>query len=202
MSTPHQPAEKLRTVKLYGPLGAQFGREHQFYVNSAAEAVRALNANFQAFAEFLQDTKYQYAILVGKRHLNLNINLDELRDPPGNGDIRIVPVIAGAKRGGLFQTILGAALIALSFIPVTAPLAVAAASMAFSVGVGLTLGGVAQLLSPQPKLNMGGAENRASEYFNGPAQTIGQGNPVPIFYGEGIIGSVPISAGIYADDSH
>jgi len=34
--------EKLRTIRLYGPLGTRFGREFRLAVDSPAEAVRAL----------------------------------------------------------------------------------------------------------------------------------------------------------------
>lgn len=203
-------SEKLRTVRLYGPLGVKFGREHKFVVASPAEAIQALTLQLKGFEEHLRDEGYGYAILVGKRHLNLTTKLDELHEPPGDGDIRIVPVPAGAKRGGLFQVIIGVVLIVASWYAGGAmgwgylgASGYAGATMAFTAGVSLALGGVAQMLSPQPKLNLGeSAENRASAYFNGPAQTAPQGNPVPIFYGEGIVGSVPISAGIYAENSH
>lgn len=153
----------------------------------------------------MKGTKHQYAVLVGRRHLNLATKLDELHEPTGSADIRIAPVPAGAKRGGLFQVVLGAVMIAGAFFTGGATLAAwgTMSTMMFSMGVSLALGGIAQMLSPQPSLSMGkAAENTASAYFNGPAQTTPQGNPVPIFYGEGIVGSMPISAGIYAENSN
>lgn len=64
------------------------------------------------------------------------------------------------------------------------------------------LAGVAQLLSPQ-KVGLSttdGPNNGASYNFNGPVNTTAQGNPVPLLYGELIIGSATVSAGIYSQD--
>ncbi|VVD74307.1 phage tail protein [Pandoraea aquatica] len=113
-------------------------------------------------------------------------------------------MVAGSKRGGLFQTILGAALIALS---VWNP-AFLAASGVFSagsiglMGASLALGGVVQLLSPQQSgLSVKDSpDNGASYNFNGPVNTQAQGNPVGVLYGEMTVGSAVISAGIYAED--
>jgi len=68
----------------------------------------------------------------------------------------------------------------------------------------LVLGGVSQLLTPVPKVNQitsGTAANtdqdpRKSYSFSGVQQTSRQGVPVPICYGETLVGSVVISAGI------
>ncbi|MGT3282611.1 tail assembly protein, partial [Yersinia enterocolitica] len=44
------------------------------------------------------------------------------------------------------------------------------------------------------------AENTASYAFGGPVNTVAQGNPVAIGYGERRIGGAIISAGVYAED--
>jgi hypothetical protein len=43
-------------------------------------------------------------------------------------------------------------------------------------------------------------ENQPSYAFNGPLNTQAQGNPVPVLYGELIVGSAVLSAGITAKD--
>jgi predicted phage tail protein len=65
----------------------------------------------------------------------------------------------------------------------------------------LVLGGVAQLLTPTPKINQPGTpqdnnDPRKSYSFSGIQNTSRQGTPVPIVYGETLVGSVVISAGI------
>jgi predicted phage tail protein len=67
--------------------------------------------------------------------------------------------------------------------------------------VSLVLGGVAGLLTPTPKINQPGTpqdnnDPRKSYSFSGIQNTSRQGTPVPIVYGETLVGSVTISAGI------
>lgn len=132
----------------------------------------------------------RYAIFNGKE----NVSEDDLGKPTGREVIRIVPVIAGSKRAGLIQTVVGVVLIAVgSYFGQT---------WAVQLGIGLTIGGAMQMLSPQAK-GLGtqdGPNNRPSYSFNGPVNTSVQGNPVPLLYGRMIVGSAVISAGIYSED--
>jgi predicted phage tail protein len=67
------------------------------------------------------------------------------------------------------------------------------------VGAAFTSGGVAQLLTPTPKATQGADgqdDPRKSYSFSGIQNTSRQGVPVPIVYGETLVGSVVISAGI------
>jgi len=69
----------------------------------------------------------------------------------------------------------------------------------FSIGASLVLGGVAQLISPVPAIPTGKdseQDPRKTYSFSGIQQTSRQGIPVPIVYGETIVGSIVISAGI------
>jgi len=72
------------------------------------------------------------------------------------------------------------------------------------VGASLVLGGVSQLLTPVPTMSSGSTADtskdpRKSYSFSGIQNTSRQGLPVPICYGEVLIGSVVISAGIDID---
>ena len=202
-------SDQLRTIRLYGYLGAQFGRVHRLAVASCAEAVQALCVLLPGFERELMTSKDRgvgYACFLGRR----NLADDQLCDLAGQEDIRIAPVVQGAKRGGLFTLILGAALFfaaPLLVNPATAGLLGEGGAMVFGTGVGsmgklLMLSGVTQLLSPQQKglSTADGPDNGASYNFNGPVNTSAQGNPVPLLYGELIIGSAAISAGIFAED--
>lgn len=198
--------ERLREVRLYGRLGARFGRVHWLAVSSTSEAIRALCALIPGFERELADSEahgVRFACFVGRR----NIGEDDIGSPVGDEAIRIAPILAGAKQGGLFQTILGAALIGLAiwnpmgWIAMGAQGAVGTTAM-FSMGVSLGLGGVAQLISPQQK-GLSAADrpdNGASYNFNGVVNTSAQGNPVPLLYGRMIVGGAVISAGIFAED--
>ena len=188
----------LKTVKLYGPMRKRFGRQFELAVSSPQEAIRALSQQVSGFKEYLvksKDSGLTFAVFIGKQ----NISEEELDSPAGHEEIRIAPIIQGSKRGGIFQTIVGAALIALSFVPVLAPFAPTLMGM----GVSMVLGGVVQMLSPQPK-GLGARDdpnNMPSYSMNGAVNTQAQGNPVPVCYGGPLfIGSATISGGIYAED--
>lgn len=187
----------MREVKLYGHLARQFGRVFRFDVASPAEAVQALRANFPGFEAALVGHRPGYRVFVGKQ----NIGADDLHFQ-GGSTIKIVPVVAGAGRGGLGQIILGAVLLGLTFWN---PLGLFAGEFAALGGLGLKgigtammLGGVAQMLF-SPPVSEGPQErpeNKPSYAFNGPVNTTAQGNPVPICYGRLMVGSQVISAGL------
>ena len=184
--------DTLRTIRLYGKLGTQFGRIHRLAVESTAEAVRALCVLLPGFERELMTSRERgitYACFLGKT----NIGADQLRLSGANEDIRIAPVLQGAKAGFL-MTVVGAVLV-IAGVFFQMPLLV-------QIGVSLMVGGVIQMLSPQQqKLSAADAAGNGASYnFNGPVNTTAQGNPVPLLYGRMIVGSAVISAGILAED--
>ena len=190
--------QKIRTVRLYGKLGTKFGREFRLAVNSPAEAIYALSQMIPGFQRHMVQSKDHgvgYAVFVGKR----NLTQDELGYPPGNDDIRIAPILLGAKSGGLFNIILGAALIVVGVM--TAGWAIAGVLISPAIigaGISMVIGGVVQLLTPMPKGSASKDDpgQEASYTFNGTVNTQSQGNPVPLLYGRMRVGSAVISAGI------
>ena len=194
----------LRKIKLYGKLAKFIGhRVLEADVATAAEAVRFLLANWPELEAHMSDQHYRVSIGT------YDIDLEELHHPAGAAPISFVPVVAGA--GAVGRILAGVALIALAFIPgigTATAAAIAAGAKAgltvvgtalFGLGASLVLGGVAQLLTPVPKVPQGAnAEDdpRKSYSFSGIQNTSRQGVPVPIVYGETIVGSVTISAGI------
>lgn len=204
--------EELKTIRLYGVLGTTFGRVHRLAVKTPKEAVKALSViipGFEAFMNSSAQRGIEYAIFKGKK----NISEDELTDNSGSLEIRIAPIITGSKRGGLFQTVLGVALIAAATIMTggaalgfAAGFAAAGAwGTAALVGASMAIGGVMQLISPQPTgLSMRESpDNKPSYAFGGPVNTTTQGNPVGVLYTQNNnreIGGAIASAGIYAED--
>lgn len=193
--------EKLRTIRLYGVLGARFGRVHTLAVSSTAEAVRALGVLLPGFRKFMlcaKDSGLTFAVFNGRR----NLGEDELPHPVGDAEIRIAPILIGSKSGGLFQVILGAALIASAFIPgLNAATFAGASSTLLGLGASMAIGGVVQMLSPQTSgLASSSGDNGTSYYFNGPVNSAAQGDCVPLVYGRMRVGSKVISAGIYSED--
>jgi predicted phage tail protein len=192
----------LRKIRLYGKLAKFIGqRVLKADVATAAEAVRFLVANWPEVERHMSDQYYR--VSVG----SYDLTLDELHDPAGQQEIKIVPVITGA--GAAARILAGVAIIGLSFgIGAIASAGVALGGLggigtigtAFAgIGASLVLGGVAQLLTPVPKIPTGknsDKDPRKSYSFSGIQQTSRQGVPVPIVYGETLVGSIVISAGI------
>ena len=183
----------LRKIKLYGKLAKFIGhRVLEADVASAAEAVRFLLANWPELEAHMNDQHYR--VSVG----TYDLEPEELHHPAGAAPISFVPVVSGAGATG--RIIAGIALIALSFIPGFAAWAGPTAyALITGVGASLVLGGVAQLLTPTPKVAQGADtqdDPRKSYSFSGIQNTSRQGVPVPIVYGETVVGSVVISAGI------
>lgn len=194
---------RLTTIRLYGALGARFGRVHKLAVQTSAEAVKALCINFDGLEQYLYNARKNgmtFAVFRGKR----NIGLNDYKNLGGSNDIRIAPIMEGAKKADMFQTILGAVMV-VAGIAVTGmtfgSAGVIGAGMV-SAGIGMMAGGVYQMLSPQPKglKSRDDPDNKPSYAFGGAVNTIAMGNPVPVLYGEREIGGAIISAGIVAED--
>ena len=73
------------------------------------------------------------------------------------------------------------------------------ASAISSIGFSMVMGGVSQMLFSPPQAQSGGMErpeNKPSYAFDGAVNTAAQGNPVPLCYGQLIVGSQVVSAGL------
>lgn len=181
-------------IRLSGSLAKAFGRRQDRYLDSGTvqEAMRALKATLKGFSEFMlaaEKKGLRFAIFRNRQ----NVGTEEF-GMGGTHEIRIVPVIAGSKRGGIFQTVIGAALVAAGVV-LEQPWLVAA-------GASNMIGGTMQMISPQAKglSSSASPENKPSYAFGGPVNTVAQGNPVGVLYGKRRIGGAIISAGIYAED--
>jgi predicted phage tail protein len=192
---------RLTTIRLYGALGARFGRVHRLAVQTSAEAVKALCINLDGLESYLLNAKKNgmtFAVFRGKR----NIGADDFRDLTGDSDIRIAPVMEGAKKAGMFQTILGAVMVVAGVVASFIPGGQAFAPSLLIGGASMMAGGIYQMLSPQPKGLQGrdDPDNKPSYAFGGAVNTLAMGNPVALLYGEREIGGAIISAGIVAED--
>ena len=195
----------LRKLKLYGELAEITGnKEFEVAVNTTAQAVSFLINNFPQLEGHMASRYYR--VLLEKE----NVGIDELHYPIGQSDIKFVPVVSGAG-GNLGKVLLGGALIAMSFGVgglFTSPLtglgagsfasAGLGAKAAFGIGAGLVLGGVSDMLFPTPKAPEFSSEQdpRLSFAFSGTQQTSRAGTPVPLVYGEILVGSIVVSNGV------
>lgn len=183
--------QPMTNVLLYGQL-RQFGRSFRLSVRTPAEAIKALCVQIPGLERFISSAKsrgIEFAVFRGTTPLG-----EKDMGFTGAGDIRIAPVITGSKRAGLLQTIIGAVLIAVSFIP--------GFQVLLAPGIALAAGGVIQMLSPQASgLKTSAApENTPGYAFGSAKNTTASGNPVPLCIGERRWGGAIISAAIYAED--
>ena len=206
----------LREIRVYGELAKFMGvRSFMAEARDVAEAVRYLLVNFAGLEAHMG--QHDYRILVG----GYSIGEEEISHPIGQNVIRIIPVVAGAG-GGVGKILAGVAIIGLSILTAGAfgfALGSAAgigtfATIGVGIGASLALSGVAQLLTPVPRIAPPSAMSgysptytaqtmRESEMdpqksysFSGIQNTSVQGTPVPIIYGETVVGSVVISANV------
>ncbi|EBP7841870.1 tail assembly protein, partial [Salmonella enterica] len=177
----------MARICLYGDL-QRFGRRIDLRVKTGAEAIRALATQLPAFRQKLNEGWYQVRISgrdAGENELSARLN-----EPLANGAvIHIVPRLAGAKSGGIFQAVLGAALIATAiWMP---GLSIVASNLMFSLGAGMVLGGVAQMLAPKAKTPKVSATDNGKQntYFSSLDNMVAQGNVLPVLYGEMRVGS-------------
>lgn len=187
----------MKTIRLYGHLGKRFGRVFRLDVKSPAEAVRALCCQLPGFRNaVVSDPRAAggYRVRVGQD----SRDADTLRNPCGEAEsIRIVPVLCGAGKAGVGQTILGAVLVVVGTY--TTFFGDYSGSVV-QLGIGLMVGGISQMTAKHPNMADQGPpdapENKPSFAFDGAVNTAAQGNPVPICYGMLVVGSQVISAGM------
>ena len=196
----------LSKIKVYGRLARFLGeRTFEAEISCPTDVFKFLLANFPSLESHMMEQNY--CVKVG----DYEINETELDIPTGSQEIRIVPVIMGAKKGfGRF--LLGAVLIgAAIFAPGAAPALGASGFTAGSagasllavttanVGLYLALSGAAQMLTPTEQLNEA-SDDPSSFTFNGVQNTIRAGVAIPVVYGEIFTGSLVVSGGIDTDD--
>ena len=106
------------------------------------------------------------------------------------GILHIVPRVQGAgKNGGIIQTIVGVVIAVVG--------AYFAQPWAVQLGIGLAVGGVAQMLTKPPKFEGGkGVESSRNSGFSNLSNTAAQGQPMPLAYGRIYCGSRVVSQGI------
>ncbi|HAV3816179.1 TPA: tail assembly protein, partial [Acinetobacter baumannii] len=155
----------LKTIKLYGILGQKFGREFKLDVANTREVMRALSVQIAGFEHFMLHAHEQglrFAVFLksknssnkrGKKRPAIydhetkrlitgdNIGEEQLDMNTEADTIHIVPRVMGAGgNNGILQLVLGAILIAASFIP---GIGQAAQVALIGAGAGMAMGGVA-----------------------------------------------------------
>ena len=202
----------LKTLILDGRMAKKFGKRHQYHVADLREMLRAMCSQVPGFKKYMSEAHMKgirFAFFNGKS----NIGLEEFDMTRGGDTYRIMPIIEGAKNAGVLQIVIGAVALVAAFFTAGASLAAWGAAMSAGaitattvltgIGVSMMLGGVVQLLTPQPSFNTGASsstDNKPNYAFGAPVDTVAMGYPVPVLYGEREIGGAIISAGMYSSD--
>ena len=179
----------MKTIHLYGHMADRFGGPFTLDVQTPREAVQALSAQLPGFAQAIRDANWH--IVRGPLEGRDEVDMDGVDVTLGQqNEIHIIPSIEGATNGWL-NVLIGTALIVGSFF------AGAAGPHMFAAGVGLLVGGIIQLTMkfPTPETR----DRNESYLLNGPTNHNKQGGPVPRGYGRCMVGSVVVSAGLYAE---
>lgn len=190
----------LKKIKLYGILAKKFGKQFRLDVENTREAMRALCVQVPGFEHFMlhaHEQGLEFAVFQDKQ----NISETELDMSTSAKVIKVVPKVKGA--GGAVQTIIGAVLVVVGIVVTGMSFGSAGAVGAalIGAGVGMMVGGIAQMLMPKIEnqdQNQDG--NKANKGFGGAVTTIAQGNPVPVLYGQREVGGFIASAGQYPED--
>lgn len=193
------------SVRLSGSLATKFWRQKDYLLESGTtnEVFSALRNTVDGFAdEIMRMSRAGIRFAIFRNRVNVGETELTLK---GTTEIRIVPVIAGSKSSGLFQTITGVAMIVVG----AAINYFSGGSLAWlgtpmmQVGVAMTIGGVIQMLSPVPKApsqqDQASTENKPSYLFNGAFNSTQQGLPVPVVYGQMLVGSSVVAVGTWAE---
>ena len=214
----------MKVVKVYGALRKRLGQcRFEFDVNTPAQAIKALCVNFPGLEKWLIDSEKDgvgYRVAVSKEKATEQ-DVSPLLMPFSDKEVfSITPVIAGAGRG-TGQILAGIALVATAIVFAPAAggflgiggsgavtsatgitLGATASSIVGSVGLSLTLSGIATAISPQPNTGLERGIEAAkleSFVFNNVVNTSKQGLPVPIAYGRLFVGSAVLSSGLDVD---
>ena len=198
-----------RNVYLHGELGEKFGDHWEMSAPTIADAIKLIECQTKGFKKYLiesVDAGLEAAIVIKDREieeaLELNLNME--------GDMHIALMPSGSRKGWA-KLILAAIIIYLTWGAASGPAATWAAApasaavgapmvmsytgmLAMSFGLSLAMMGITELTTKTPKHDKAGEGGM----FNGPESTIVQDTPVPILYGELLIGGKPISVNFKA----
>ena len=215
-------------VLLLDELGEKFGPVHEYHnLRTPVDAIKLLSLNYPAFSKELIESGEKgvgYKVIQSETEFEL----EDMLLPFGSKDLIIAPVITGSK-SGFGKFLAGAAIIGLTVVTGgfggaaigTFGLgagSIAVSSIATSVGIGLSLGGVSQMLSPQPEgpMNIIGSSSQSGDTgpgsslrgldgsqsyaYRGPVNTVGAGATIPLVFGQCLVGSHTVAAHVEVTD--
>ena len=191
----------MQRVILLGDMGERFGETWEMNVDYIKDIFKLIECQRAGFKQYLIDCHENGTDFTMKRGEEF-VGEEELHLSVGNEDIIITPVPAGSKSGigkilaaiAIIVAVIvipGAILAASSFGTVGMGTAMAAMAsttiggIAISMAVGFAISGLTQMLMPGPELDK---ETPDNYLFNGSSEHIKEGLPIPLCYGEMMVG--------------
>lgn len=178
----------MAKIRLYGHL-KQFGDKFDMNVETASEGLNGLYCQIAGLRQRIIDGWFHVRIN-GVEITDENLAVGLHSRLPENAVIHIVPHVAGAKSGGIFGFIAGAALVVGGLI---AGVSTGWGFGLVAAGVGLMLGGVAQMLTQLPKTEKKSTDSNRNTYFSNLDNTMAQGGVVSLIFGRMKVGSKVLS---------
>ena len=205
-----------RKVYLVGELAEKFGSSFTVHASNYSEIFKCLDVNHPTFKRYLLDAEERGVGFTLETAGKFEEDEKDLLLPLRQGDITFAALPAGSKSGGakIFAAFVlffvlgpmaasaagggtaataaaagtaGTAATAGTFLGMTAAQITNAVGM---LSVNLALTGIQQLMAPDPAVD----DNPTNYLFNGAEQTLAEGDPVPLLYGELRVPGRPISS--------
>jgi len=206
-----------RKVYLVGELAEKFGSSFTVHAANYSEIFKCLDVNHLTFKRYLLDAEERGVGFTLETAGKFEEDEKDLLLPLRQGDITFAALPAGSKSGG--AKIFAALVLFFVLGPMAAQAATAsgfASGVTLSAGtvgastagtfMGLTaaqittgvqmlslnlaLTGIQQLMAPDPAVD----DNPTNYLFNGAEQTLAEGDPVPLLYGELRVPGRPVSS--------
>lgn len=182
-----------RNIYLKGKMGKLFGEHWKLNASTVREAMNGIDVQREGkLKQYLIDCTekgIEFTVQRGEDFLEY----DNLQMELGNDDIIITPLPVGAgKTAGRIKAIIGVALIVIGVLSLMSGNPILAVGAWHLIGAGVLLAsiGIVEMLTPDTPSN-----SKDGYLFNGPENSVKQGIPVPLCYGELIIGGAPINFG-------
>ena len=179
-------------LHLHGQLAKDYGASMLLDASTPREAVLALSYQCPKYKDTLHTNDWH--IFVGEGNditdKELDMKLGKVRD------VFLMPVIQGAS--GAFNFIVGAVLFVVGAFTSWTGLGVPLMAM----GAGMMVGGIIQMTTKVPgtdSTSRDAKDDQSSFIFSGPTNTATQGVAIPRGYGRMLVGSVVVSAALYAE---
>ena len=189
-----QSDKKIKIV-LHGYLKNLYAGALEFSGSCVSEIINGMCKATKAFNVPMGSEKHVISVVGYESAQALNDPL-----PDDLEELHLTPALIGGKSGAFIKIAIGVVLIAAAFFTGGASLAagpmligtagaagsVSLAAVMFQVGLGIALGGLLELISPQPKADNFGnsvADPEASKYLGATQNTVRIGTRIPLLYG-------------------